>query len=81
MAQAFVLVNSVIGAEDKVLEATKRISAVKEASLVYGVYDIKLRMAGESMDELKETVQTSIRTLGNVRSTLTMIVLENEKEK
>lgn len=81
MAQAFVLVNSDIGAEDKVLEATRRISNVKEASIVYGVYDIVLRMTAPSMDELTETVQTNIRTLGNVRSTLTMIVVDNGKDK
>ncbi len=76
MATAFVLVNSEIGAEGKVLEAVKEISAVQEAYVVYGVYDIILQVAAPSMDELKEIITTNIRTLENVRSTMTMIVVE-----
>lgn len=76
MATAFVLVNSEIDAEGKVLEAVKKISAVQEAYVVYGVYDIILRVAAPSVDELKEIITTNIRTLENVRSTMTMIVVE-----
>ncbi|MHA2232724.1 MAG: Lrp/AsnC ligand binding domain-containing protein, partial [Candidatus Hodarchaeales archaeon] len=69
-------VNSEIGAEGKVLEAVKQIFAVQEAHVVHGVYNIILRVVAPSMDELKEIITTNIRTLENVRSTMTMIVVE-----
>ncbi|MFQ5981374.1 MAG: Lrp/AsnC family transcriptional regulator [Candidatus Heimdallarchaeota archaeon] len=76
MPTAFVLVNSEIGAEHKVLEAVKHISIVQDAYVVYGVYDIILRVAAPSMGELKEIIATNIRTLENVRSTMTMVAVE-----
>ena len=38
--QAFVLINSEPGAEATVLKALEAISEVKEAHMIYGVYDI-----------------------------------------
>ncbi|MFX0116604.1 MAG: Lrp/AsnC family transcriptional regulator [Candidatus Hodarchaeota archaeon] len=79
MASAFVLINSEIGAENQVIDAVKQIPAVQEAYVVYGVYDIILRVSASSMDELKGMILTNIRGLENVRSTLTMIVVEEEQ--
>jgi len=76
MPIAFVLINSEIGAEDAILQALKKVSNVKEAYTVYGVYDIVAKVEAESMDKLKEVVTWNIRRLDKVRSTLTMIVME-----
>jgi DNA-binding Lrp family transcriptional regulator len=76
MTLAFVLINAEIGSEDEVLKELKSVSYVKEAYVVYGVYDIVAKVEGESMDKLKEIVTWKIRRLENVRSTLTMIVVE-----
>ena len=76
MPAAFVLINSEIGAEDQVLEELKKIPNVKEAYIVYGVYDIIAKVEAENMEKLKEVVTWQIRRLDKVRSTLTMIVLE-----
>jgi len=75
LAIAFVLINAEIGAEDEVLESIREMAEVKEAHVVYGVYDIITRIEAETMDGLKETVTSKIRTLDKVRSTLTMIVV------
>jgi len=76
MPLAFVLINSEIGAEDEVLKELKKIENVKEAYVVYGVYDIVAKVEAETMDKLKEVVTWKIRRLDKVRSTLTMIVME-----
>jgi DNA-binding Lrp family transcriptional regulator len=73
---AFVLINAEIGSEDEVLKEMKSVPYVKEAYVVYGVYDIVAKVEAESMDKLKEIVTWKIRRLPNVRSTLTMIVVE-----
>ena len=76
MSTAFVLVNAEIGAEEEVLQLLKKIEGVREAYMVYGVYDIIAKIQADSMDQLKEIVTWHIRRLNKVRSTLTMIVME-----
>ncbi|MBS7651727.1 MAG: Lrp/AsnC ligand binding domain-containing protein [Candidatus Bathyarchaeia archaeon] len=75
MATAFVLINAEIGAESDVLRELKEIPEVKEAHMVYGVYDIIARVETETMQELKDVISWKIRRLDKVRSTLTMIVV------
>lgn len=76
MPQAFVLINSEIGAEEDLLKELKKIENVKEAYSVYGVYDIVVKVEADTMEKLKEIVTWKIRRLDKVRSTLTMIVME-----
>lgn len=76
MPLSFVLINAEIGSEDEVLQELKKISNVKEAYVVYGVYDIVAKVEADSMDKLKEVVTWKVRRLDKVRSTLTMIVVE-----
>jgi len=76
MTSAYVLINTEIGSEDDVLNELKQIPMVKEAYLVYGVYDVIARVEAPDLDKLKETVTWKIRKLDKVRSTLTMIVVE-----
>jgi DNA-binding Lrp family transcriptional regulator len=75
LATAYVLINVEIGSEEEVLRNLDPISEVKEAHLVYGVYDIIAVIETETMQELKDTVSWKIRRLDKVRSTLTMIVV------
>jgi DNA-binding Lrp family transcriptional regulator len=44
MPKAFVLINAEIGFEDEVLKSLKKIENVKEAYMVYGIYDIIVRV-------------------------------------
>ena len=76
MTLAFVLINAEIGGEQEVIKALKTIKNVKEAHLVYGVYDIVAKVEAETMDKLKEIITWNIRRLDKVRSTLTMITME-----
>ncbi|MFQ5762647.1 MAG: Lrp/AsnC ligand binding domain-containing protein [Candidatus Bathyarchaeia archaeon] len=76
MPSAFVLINAEIGAEEEVLSELRKIKNVKEAYSVYGVYDIVAKVHSESMDKLKESITWHIRRMSKVRSTLTMIVVE-----
>jgi DNA-binding Lrp family transcriptional regulator len=76
MPTAFVLINTEIGSEADVLKDLKKVEGVEEAYAVYGVYDIIARVKSDTMDRLKETVTWRVRRLDKVRSTLTMIVVE-----
>jgi DNA-binding Lrp family transcriptional regulator len=72
---AFVLINTEMGSMEETLKALSKIDNVKEAYMVYGVYDIVAKVEAESMTKLKELVTWKIRKLDKVRSTLSMIVM------
>ena len=76
MPRAFVLVNVESGAEEKVLAQLRTIGAVEEAFVTYGVYDLVVRVKADTMNELKETVTNKMRTANQVRSTLTLIMMD-----
>jgi len=77
MPMAFVFMNIDTGGEQDVLKQLQGIANVKEAYLVYGVYDLVARIEAETMEKLKEIVTWKVRRLDKVRSTLTTIVMES----
>ncbi|TRZ48990.1 MAG: Lrp/AsnC family transcriptional regulator [Dehalococcoidia bacterium] len=79
MPMAYVLITTETGAMESVRESLKKIEYVKETYMVYGVYDIIATVKAETMDKLKEIVTWNLRSLDKVRSTLTMIVIEETK--
>jgi DNA-binding Lrp family transcriptional regulator len=72
---AFVLINPELGSESDVLKDLKATSEVKEAHMVYGVYDIIARIETDTMQSLKDAISWKIRGLDKIRSTLTLIVI------
>lgn len=75
LATAFVLINSTLGAEDEVLKSLKDIKEVREAHMVFGVYDIIARIETDTMQELENVISWKIRRLDKTRGTITMIVI------
>ena len=76
MPKAYVLITTESDSVNSVLESLKRIDAVEETYMVYGVYDIIATVKAETMDKLREIITWNLRSLDKVRSTLTMIVVE-----
>ena len=76
MPRAFVLLNVESSSGDNVLKQLKNISFVEEAYVSYGVYDIIIKVKADTMEELKEAVTHKIRAINQVRSTLTLIMME-----
>ena len=76
MPRAFVLINVESGSEDEVLKELKTIEGVEEAYFSYGVYDLITKIRADTMEKLKEMVTRRIRTVSKVRSTLTLIMME-----
>lgn len=76
MPKAYVLVNVESGFEDDVVHSLRTTSGVEEAYYSYGVYDIIIRVRAETMEQLKEMVTKRVRAVAKVRSTLTLIIME-----
>jgi DNA-binding Lrp family transcriptional regulator len=76
MPKAFVLINVESGSEEEVLGEIKKTEGVEEAYYSYGVYDIIAKVKAASMEKLRDTVTRKVRTISRVRSTLTLIMME-----
>jgi DNA-binding Lrp family transcriptional regulator len=76
MLEAFILINAELGKEDSLLKEIRNIPNVKEAYVVYGGYDIIVKAEAENMDKLRDIVTFNIRRLKEVRSTITITVIE-----
>ena len=79
MPIAFLLINVDKGSESEVLGALKKIDAVEEAYMIYGVHDVVAKVKANTMGKLKEIVAWHVRRLDKVRSTTTMMVTEETK--
>jgi DNA-binding Lrp family transcriptional regulator len=76
MPRAFVLFNVESGSEDKILQELKKIEEIQEAYVSYGVYDLIARVKADTMEKLKDAITHKVRIIKNVRSTLTLIMME-----
>jgi len=76
MPLAFVMIVAETGRESEILDELKKIEHVKEACLTYGAYDIVAKVEADSREKLEEIITGKVRRLSSVRSTLTMMVVE-----
>ena len=74
MPFAFVMVNTVPDQIEFVLEKIREIECVKEAYMLYGVYDIIAEVKTETTEELKEII-LRIRTVKHTLNTITLMAV------
>ncbi|MGC8953254.1 MAG: Lrp/AsnC ligand binding domain-containing protein [Desulfurococcus sp.] len=75
-SSAIILLQTEIGTEAKVLDELFKIPEVKEAYVVYGTYDIVLKIETDALEKIREIVTNKIRRFPDIRTTVTMIVVE-----
>jgi DNA-binding Lrp family transcriptional regulator len=76
LVSAFILLNTDLGAQTKVLDTVKHLEGVVEAHGLVSVYDLALKVKTSSAEALKELVVFSIRRLSGV-SNVTMLLVED----
>ena len=76
VAQAYVVIHSDQGREDLVLRDLTKIPEVKDANVVYGNYDVIGKVEAQSHKELENLITKKIRNLNFVRTTMTLIVVQ-----
>ena len=77
MPTAFVLINAELDSEKYIIEQLNKLECVTNVDSVYGVYDLVIKIEANTMDEVKNIISYNVRRINHVRSTLTMIVIEN----
>ena len=75
MRSAFVLVNTNLGKEVEVESELRKVEGIVGVYQVYGVYDVVIKIEAESEKQLKDIIFSKIRTLEDVRSTLTLTMV------
>ena len=78
MTTAYVLINCDLGYEAEVIDEVKQLEDVKEAHGVFGAYDILAKVESANVKDLRETITWKIRRLNRVRSTLTLLAIEDQ---
>ncbi|MEM3404528.1 MAG: Lrp/AsnC ligand binding domain-containing protein [Nitrososphaeria archaeon] len=78
MVGALVLINVEMGSEAEVLKTMRKVDGVVEAFAVYGTYDIAAKVQADSIGRLNEIITRKIRKIENVKSTLTMIIIDEK---
>ena len=76
MAIAYVLINCDLGSEEQIIEELKHLSDVKEIHGVFGAHDILAKVESDQISTLRETIMWKIRKIDKVRSTLTLLGIE-----
>jgi DNA-binding Lrp family transcriptional regulator len=76
MPKAFVMINVKVGTDRDVVTDLKSLKHVDKVYEVYGVYDIVAEVKAETMEALKQTVNSEMRKLKSVLATNTIIVAE-----
>jgi DNA-binding Lrp family transcriptional regulator len=79
MIQAYVLLNCNVGSEEATIEKLKNVNLVKEVRGTFGAYDILAKLESKSSEELNNTITQKIRHLDNVRSTTTLLTMEERE--
>jgi DNA-binding Lrp family transcriptional regulator len=78
MPMAYVLINTEPKHMENVVSTLEKLDAVVEIFPVYGVYDVVAKVQADTMEKLKDIVTWKVRSLDEVRSTITMLVLEEK---
>ncbi len=78
MAIAYVLINCDLGYEEQIIEELKHISDVKEIHGTFGAYDIVAKVESDQITTLRETITWKIRKIDKIRSTLTLMAVEDQ---
>ena len=71
--KAFVLLNTELGMESKIVEALNGVEEITNIHSLYGIYDLIIEMEADTMDKIKEVVFNKVRRLDNVKSTITLL--------
>lgn len=78
METAYVLVKSEMAHEMDVMNELLRLDRVREAKGTFGVYDIFVKIEGDSSKEVTEIITKKIRKIPYVISTTTLSVIPEQ---
>ena len=79
MATAYILINCELGSEESIIQQLKNLDGVLEVHGTFGAYDILAKIESSTVEALRETITWKIRKIEKIRSTLTLMGVEDQK--
>lgn len=76
MVIAFVLITVKHGTNEVVVEELMKLKEVEEAYMLYGQYDVIIKISLKDMKDLDNFIYNKVKTVSNVESTETLISSE-----
>ena len=76
MSSGYVLVNVEPGHEKSVCEAAASLDCVSDTNLLFGDYDLIIKLEGEDMGDIARSVVEQIRSIPGVSNTKTLACAE-----
>ncbi len=74
MAEAYVLITCEEGSEEKIINELSEIKDIITTNRVIGPYNILVKIKGETIDTVIETITSDIKTIDKIQYTLTLKV-------
>lgn len=78
-SKLFILVNCMEGKEDAVFDKIKKMNSVIDVQKTIGVFDLIVTLEVDSTDDLKKTQIHKIKTIDNVKYTMTLSTSSNNE--
>jgi DNA-binding Lrp family transcriptional regulator len=72
METLYILINCDLGSEVDIIKELMKIPEVKEVRGTYGVYDIFVKVLGDTKESMETIVTHKIRRIPKIRSTVTL---------
>lgn len=79
LSKIFILVNCLEGKDDSVFEKIKKMDSVIDVQKTVGVFDLIVTLEADSIDDLKKTEAQKIRTINDVKYTMTLSTNSNNE--
>jgi DNA-binding Lrp family transcriptional regulator len=79
--KALVLIDINAFSAEEVLQELRSCKEVQECFMVNGAYDIVAKVEGETFDQLVDVINRRIKRLFQVQETLSMIIVESQRNK
>jgi len=76
MSSGYVLINVEPGSESSVCEAVSSLDCVTDSNLLFGDYDLIVKVEGDDMGDIARNVVESIRSIPGVVNTKTLACAE-----
>lgn len=76
MITAYIMMNAELGSEKEVMAEIKEYPEVLESYILYGVYDILVKVQVSDREELSRLVTRKIRGSDRIKNTITFIVID-----
>jgi len=77
MAEAYVLITCEEGYEEKIINELSEINDILTTNRVIGPYNILVKIKGETIDTVIETITSDIKSIDKIQYTLTLKVKHN----